>query len=255
MANVYELTREELEELPLDPYSTLTMTYTQDGFNELKDDIRRNGQIVPILLRDGKILDGRHRHQACMELGSSIRYRELGDIDDAEALDIVISNSINKATNTDAAKVEAYLMCKAKDIKQKDMPGKFSRLNINYVRKLSFIEKENPEYLKILLKQNMVRLYNKEFEKVEDYGTINGIWRTLKANKRLEAEVVEVTPEPASSQEYETNLEEYFNNPLAESEYWELYDLGKDTGANLHPDTPLGKKIAGLIKCKYQTTN
>ena len=66
MANVYELTREELEELPLDPYSTLTMTYTQDGFNELKDDIRRNGQIVPILLRDGKILDGRHRHQACM---------------------------------------------------------------------------------------------------------------------------------------------------------------------------------------------
>ena len=251
MASVYELPYSKLEELPLDAFSTLTMTYTQDGFNELKDDIKRNGQLVPILLRDGKILDGRHRHQACMELGSSIRYKELGDIDDAEALDLVISNSINKATNTDAAKVEAYLMCKAKGIKQKDMPAKFSRLNLNYVRKLSFIDKESPEYLQVLLKQNMVRLYNKEFEKVEDYGTINGIWRTLKANKRLDATVIEVVPEPAGTQEYETDLEAYFNNAAAESEYWELYTLGKESGANLHPDTALGKKVAGLIKHKY----
>lgn len=238
-------------DIELDDYSKLTMTYTLDGFNELKQDIQLNGQLVPILLREGKILDGRHRYQACVELDSVIRYKELGAVSDDEALDIVISNSINKATNTDAAKVEAYLMCRAKNVKQKDMPGKFSRLNINYVRKLSFIEKENPQYLQALLNQNMVRLYNKEFDKVEDYGTINGIWRTLKSNKRLEAEVVEIVPEPASVNDYDTDIEAYFDNPAAEHEYWEVYNLAKEQGTNMHPDSALGKKIAELVKVKH----
>jgi len=251
MTKAKKLPYEEASALSLDPFSTLTMTYTQDGFEELKQDIKTNGQLVPILLRENQILDGRHRHQACMDLGVAMQYKELGDITDEEALDVVISNSINKSTNTDAAKVEAYLMCKAKGIKQKDMPAKFSRLNINYVRKLSYIEKENPEYLDVLLKQNMVRLYNKEYDKVEDYGTINGIWRTLKANKRLEETVVEVVPEPAQCQEYETDIESYFNNAAAETEYWDLYNVGKEVGANLHPDTELGKRIAALIKGKY----
>ena len=251
MTKPKKLPYQEASNLPLDPLSTLTMTYTEDGFNELTNDIKLNGQLVPILLRDGRILDGRHRHRACMSLCSDVVYKELGDISDDTALDVVISNSINKSTSTDAAKVEAYLMCKAKGIKQKDMPAKFSRLNINYVRKLSYIEKENPEYLRVLLNQNMVRLYNKEYDKVEDYGTINGIWRTLKANNRLQEKLVEVVPEPAQSQEYETDIEAYFNNGQAESEYWELYSIGKDAGANLHPDTVLGKKVAALIKGKY----
>lgn len=241
-----------MKSLPLDPFAVLTMTYTADGFNELKQDINTNGLLVPIVLRGRRILDGRHRYKACVELGLPIRYTETGNISDDEALDIVISNSINKATSTDAAKVEAYLICKAKGIKQKDMPEKFSRLNLNYVRKLSFIEKENPEYLQALLKQNKIRLYNKEFSKIEDYGTINGVWRTLKSNKRLESDVIEITPEPASHQSYDTDIEEYFDNPLAEQEYWTLYELAKDTGSNIHPDTLLGKKIAELIKCKHQ---
>ncbi len=238
-------------EIELDEYARLTMTYTVDGFNELKEDISVNGQLVPILLRKGRILDGRHRYKACMDLGIDVKCKELGVISDDKALDIVISNSINKATNTDAAKVEAYLMCKAKDIKLKDMPKKFNRLNINYVRKLSFIEKENSAYLQILLKHNMVRLYNREFDKIEDYGTINGIWRTLKGNKRLECEILEVRNEPNSSYEYAMDIESYFDNPVAEQEYWDLYDLAKTDGSNIHPDTSLGRKVAELIKCKY----
>tara|TARA_B110000902_G_C14150012_1_gene529150 strand:- start:30 stop:797 length:768 start_codon:yes stop_codon:yes gene_type:complete len=238
-------------ELELDPFSALTMTYTQDGFNELKEDIKANGLLVPLVLREGKILDGRHRYKACMELGTIVRYKEVGAINDNKALDIVISNSINKSTDTDAAKVEAYLMCKAKGIKLNEMHKKFNRLNINYVRKLSFIEKESSAYLQIMLKHNKVRLYSKEFDKVEDYGTINGIWRTLKSNKRLETAIVEVVNTPNSSQEYTMDIEEYFDNPSAEQEYWDLYDLAKGSGSNIHPDTLLGKKIAELIKCKY----
>jgi hypothetical protein len=239
------------DELELDAFSALTMTYTPDGFSELKEDIRVNGLLVPILLRNGKILDGRHRYKSCIELGVAVKYKELGDLSDDSALDVVISNSINKATDTDAAKVEAYLMCKAKGIKLKDMHKRFNRLNRNYVNKLSFIEKENTAYLQVMLKHNMVRLYNKEYNKVEDYGTINGIWRTLKSNKRLEGDIVEVMNEPNSSQEYLVNIEDYFDNPSAEQEYWDLYDLAKSSGFNIHPDTLLGKRIAELIKCKY----
>ena len=237
--------------MELDGYSKLTMTYTADGFNELMHDIDKNGQLVPIILREGNILDGRHRYQACKDLGLDVRCVETGIISDEEALGTVISNSINKATNTDAAKVEAYLMCKARDLKQKDMPTMFSRLNTDYIRKLAYIERENPEYLQALLRQNSVRLYNKEFEKAEDYGTIHGIWRTVKSNQKLNGKISEVIPEPASDSDYETDMEAYFDNAAAESEYWDLFDLAKNDGVNMHPDSALGKRVAKLVKYKY----
>jgi N6-adenosine-specific RNA methylase IME4 len=38
-------------------------------YGELVDDIRQNGQLEPITVCDGMILDGRNRHKACVELG------------------------------------------------------------------------------------------------------------------------------------------------------------------------------------------
>lgn len=251
MSSLNELGIKDTRNLMIDEFSKLTMSYTLEGFNELKKDIKDKGQLVPILLRDGKILDGRHRHKVCVDLGIGILYKELGCISDDEALEVVISNSLNKATSTDAAKVEAYLMCKAKGIKNIDMSRTFSRLNINYIRKIRFIEKENPEYLNVILHQNKVRLYNAEFGKVEDYGTVNGLWRTIKGNQRLAKQVVEIVPEPVSSGNHSIDLEEYFSNAAAESEYWELFNVAKASGANLHPSSELGKKVASLIKNKY----
>ena len=252
MTEILSMPWYEAKDLSLDPLSTLTMTYTIDGFEELKNDICKNGQLVPIILRDGNILDGRHRHKACMELGVDIKYKEMGLLSDDEALDLVISNSINKATGTDAAKVEAYLMSKTKGLKQKEMPELFSRLNIDYIKKMSFIEKENPEYLQALLKQNKVRLYNKEYDKVEDYGTIHGIWKTLKGNKILEDRVVEVVTESVKGPDYNVYISDVMNNSAAEQEYWEIYELGKDYGITVHPETLFGKKLIDLINGKYK---
>ena len=39
----------------------------------LTADIKQNGQQVPIILLDGKIIDGRHRAQVCVELGLAIK--------------------------------------------------------------------------------------------------------------------------------------------------------------------------------------
>lgn len=246
---VKEVRFEDLDSIELDEYSKLTMTYTKDGFNELVKDIEHRGQLVPILLRSNKILDGRHRYQACKVLGIAIKIDDLGDLTDEEALDIVISNSLNKATGTDAAKVEAYLLCKAKGMKNKDMPTKFNRLNMDYVKKISYIERANPKYLQALLKQNGVELYNKEYKKLDVYSTINSIWKTLKSNARYEEEVVEVVPESAQEKNYENDVEEYMISSRAEDEYWELYGL---LGGSIHPDTAAGKKVMDLINSKYK---
>jgi hypothetical protein len=246
-----EMLFEDMVNLPLDPFSILTMTYTVEGFEELKKDIVKNGQLVPVVLREGSILDGRHRYRACMELGISIKYDEVGPISDELALDLVVSNSISKATGTDAAKVEAYLLSKAKGVKNKDMPGMFNRLNINYVRKLSYIESENPQYLQIMLKQNMVRLYNIKYDKLEDYGTINGIWKTLKGNKALEGKVVEVVSEHAHTPDYSVYIEDVMKTEAAEQEYWDMYELGKSVNITLHPESAFGRRVIDLINCKH----
>lgn len=50
--------------------------------NELADDIRRNGQLDPIRLYDGQIIDGRNRYRACEMLGIEPRTENLpADID------------------------------------------------------------------------------------------------------------------------------------------------------------------------------
>ena len=56
-------------------------------YKTLKDDIDLNGQQVPIAFKDGKIVDGRQRKRACIELGITPRYEELpDDIDPARFL-------------------------------------------------------------------------------------------------------------------------------------------------------------------------
>ncbi len=45
-------------------------------FNDLKEDIKKNGLLEPIWLYQGKIIDGRHRYRACQELGIEPRIRE-----------------------------------------------------------------------------------------------------------------------------------------------------------------------------------
>ncbi|MFO7785245.1 MAG: ParB/RepB/Spo0J family partition protein [Desulfatiglandales bacterium] len=44
-------------------------------YQELLEDIREHGQLEPITLCEGMILDGRNRHKACLELGLTPKTR------------------------------------------------------------------------------------------------------------------------------------------------------------------------------------
>jgi len=50
-------------------FAGLLPTTSDEDYHRIRDDIRANGQRVPIVLFQGRILDGRTRYKACIELG------------------------------------------------------------------------------------------------------------------------------------------------------------------------------------------
>lgn len=72
-----------------------------DDFNNLKGDIEKNGLIEPIVLHDGKILDGVNRNKVCKELGITPETEEFkGD----SPLDYVISKNLARRHLTSSQK-------------------------------------------------------------------------------------------------------------------------------------------------------
>jgi hypothetical protein len=54
---------------PIHPAALAMPQMSADDYNALREDIARNGQLLPIELLDGQVIDGRHRQMACEELG------------------------------------------------------------------------------------------------------------------------------------------------------------------------------------------
>lgn len=50
-------------------------------FDALREDIRANGLLTPIVLYEGRILDGGNRYKACIEAGVEPRFEEYGGSD------------------------------------------------------------------------------------------------------------------------------------------------------------------------------
>ncbi len=59
---------EMVDELEPHPYADLVPEMSPDEFEALKQDIRDNGLLEPIVLFEGQVLDGRHRHRAFREV-------------------------------------------------------------------------------------------------------------------------------------------------------------------------------------------
>src|SRR5262249_9059568 len=54
-----------LSEMPFDPVTELFPPLEGPEYESFKDDIRAHGQLVPIWVHDGQIIDGRNRYRAC----------------------------------------------------------------------------------------------------------------------------------------------------------------------------------------------
>lgn len=67
---------------------------SESDFETLKSDIEQNGQVEPIVIYQGQILDGRHRNRACRELGINPKTVPLPDT--ADPLAWVISKNLHR---------------------------------------------------------------------------------------------------------------------------------------------------------------
>jgi len=82
-----------MKKFELHPYCTLFPACTEEELQALIEDIRQNGLLVPIVLLDEKILDGRNRYEACQELGiepETVEYKG------GDPLGFVISKNLHR---------------------------------------------------------------------------------------------------------------------------------------------------------------
>lgn len=64
-----------------------------DEFSSLKADIAQRGLVDPIVLYEGKVLDGRHRYRACVETSTEPQFR---DFDGSDPVSYVISLNVHR---------------------------------------------------------------------------------------------------------------------------------------------------------------
>lgn len=86
----------ETEPTEIHEIANLFPEMSESEFNELKADISRHGQKMPILCYQGKVVDGRHRLRACAELGIVPRYEEVSAANDAEMQTTVVSINLHR---------------------------------------------------------------------------------------------------------------------------------------------------------------
>ena len=64
------------KEIKIYKYAQMIPEMEKDQFEELKQDLKENGQKFPILTYKNEIIDGRSRYNACLEIGLSPKFEE-----------------------------------------------------------------------------------------------------------------------------------------------------------------------------------
>lgn len=90
------------------PLSAAFPAMSGEEFNALVADIREHGQRDPIIVLDGQVLDGWHRHQACHKAGASPLIEQY-DGNDPRAF--VLSRNLHRRNLTASQRAAAVVAC------------------------------------------------------------------------------------------------------------------------------------------------
>jgi ParB/RepB/Spo0J family partition protein len=102
--------------LEVHPIADLFPLMEGADFQALVDSIRKNGLIHPIIVCDGKILDGRNRYRACLKAGVEPRYTEFSSIEQMKMVGLVSALNLERRHLNDSqrALVAAELVVHAR---------------------------------------------------------------------------------------------------------------------------------------------
>jgi hypothetical protein len=81
-------------DLPLHPVAELFPAMDAESYRSLVDDIAKHGLLQPVWTFEGQIIDGRHRQNACRELGLPLLTREWSG--DGSLADFVLSLNLQR---------------------------------------------------------------------------------------------------------------------------------------------------------------
>lgn len=92
------------DQYPLHDVIFIMPKMREKEYEDLKSDISKNGLQVPILRFQGKVVDGRHRLQACIELGIKPIFSELPDSANDSLMSIIGSHNLQRRNISDELK-------------------------------------------------------------------------------------------------------------------------------------------------------
>ena len=78
------------------PVAAIFPMMQESEFQELKEDILKNGLFEPIWTYQDKIVDGRNRYKACMEIGVKPRFKKWTNNNGSSLVDFVISLNLKR---------------------------------------------------------------------------------------------------------------------------------------------------------------
>lgn len=99
MINVYTLDPKDI--VFDDKYVVFNPLHNELEYEATKENIARLGQLDPILMLNGKCIDGRHRTRAAKELGQPVRCTDVVDITDEEKLILLCNKNVMSGRDYD----------------------------------------------------------------------------------------------------------------------------------------------------------
>lgn len=99
------------KDFPIHPAAAAFPLMSGDEFESFKQDIKQNGQLVPIEILDGQVIDGRNRLLACEQLGVKPATTKIKLPGNKSAVSYVVSKNIHRRhlTTSQRAMIAAKL--------------------------------------------------------------------------------------------------------------------------------------------------
>lgn len=162
----------EISSIEFHPLSDIFPSMTEGEYRALKGDIERKGLLEPICIFEGKILDGRHRYRACLELGheaisevrreywENISNTQLEEYEGTDPVGYIISKNIQRRhlSESQRAMVAARLAnmrqgertdltaIAVKSVSQQDA-AKLLNTSVDSVQRAKFVQEQGSEEL------------------------------------------------------------------------------------------------------------